>query len=61
MPCKSLFGVTEIETSTSAENIQAALSEYIKFTKLDMSNLGCIVRDDASNVKKAAKLMNKPS
>lgn len=58
---KMLFGVTEITGSCKSETIKETLTDYIEFAKLDMSKITCIVRDDATNVKKASKLLGKPS
>lgn len=58
---KALFGVTEIEGSANAANIQSSLSEYIDFVGLGAAKMAGIVRDDAGNVKNAAKLMKKDS
>lgn len=59
MPKKALFGVTEIETSTTAENIKNAILEYIEFVGLNSRKMICTVRDDAANVKKASNLLGK--
>ncbi|KAI1701578.1 hypothetical protein Ddc_17548 [Ditylenchus destructor] len=56
----AVFGVTEITESTNAENIRKALTGYIEFLGLDISNMVCVVRDDAANVKNAAKLLCSP-
>jgi hypothetical protein len=56
---KSLFGATEITESTTGENIQSAIAEYVKFIDLDIKKMICVVRDDGSAVKKAASLMQK--
>lgn len=58
---KVLFGATEIEGKTEAQIIKASLCDYLSFVELDEANLVSIVRDDAGNVKNAAKLMKKPS
>lgn len=59
LPKKALFGVTEIETSTTAENIKNAILEYTEFVGLNSSKMICTVRDDAANVKKASNLLGK--
>lgn len=60
VPKKSLFGVTEINESTTADNIKIAIVEYLKFVGLDLKKMVCSVRDDAPNVKKASELFKKP-
>lgn len=55
IPQKVLFGVTEITESTSTENIRNALTDYMKFIGLNPEKIACVVRDDAANVKNAAK------
>jgi hypothetical protein len=57
-PCKLLFGVTELEGSSKAENIQEAIADYMEFGNLDQTKLICVVRDGAPNIKKAANLLS---
>jgi hypothetical protein len=56
---KALFGATEITEATTAENIKSAILEYLQFIGLDAKKMVCVVRDDAANVKKAVRLMEK--
>jgi len=48
---KALFGITEIEGSTTADNIRDAVIDYVKFIGLNPEKIVCVVRDDAANVK----------
>lgn len=56
---KALFGATVIEEAATAENIREAIIEYVKFVGLDVQKMVCVVRDGASNIKKATNLMRK--
>jgi hypothetical protein len=56
---KALFGVVEIAGSSTGENIKTTIIEYVHFIGLDHKKMTCVVRDDAANVKLAAKLMGK--
>jgi len=56
---KALLGATEVNESTTGENIRKALIDYVKFVGLDINKMICVVRDEGSNVKKAASLMQK--
>lgn len=49
----------EITEACTGEKIKESLLEYMKFVDLDPKKMSCVVRDGASNIKCAAKKLDK--